>query len=227
MYERYYGLRERPFDLSPNPRFLCFTPQHREALVHLEYGLAGQSGLTVLLGEAGTGKTTLIRAALLSSNSASTIVHLSNPTLFGQPAKVSDPQWHTDYRTDNGGDNWVEITEGLPSNFALAATIHPEHEATRRVEVRGDVGVSADVLGVAVHDADGEPRVALGRPLLDDQARAVGGRDLASRVLHAGRVNRSRALGRTRGRGPPAEAAGASLGPPSWRYPPWCPRLGA
>jgi general secretion pathway protein A len=81
MYERYYGLRERPFDLSPNPRFLCFTPQHREALVHLEYGLAGQSGLTVLLGEAGTGKTTLIRAALLSSNSASTIVHLSNPTL--------------------------------------------------------------------------------------------------------------------------------------------------
>ena len=35
MYERYYGLQERPFDLSPNPRFLCFTPQHREALVHL------------------------------------------------------------------------------------------------------------------------------------------------------------------------------------------------
>ena len=81
MYERYYGLSERPFDLSPNPRFLCFTPQHREALVHLEYGLAGQSGLTVLVGEAGTGKTTLIRAALLGSNSASTIVHLSNPTL--------------------------------------------------------------------------------------------------------------------------------------------------
>ena len=53
MYERYYGLQERPFDLSPNPRFLCFTPQHREALVHLEYGLAGRPGVTVLLGEAG------------------------------------------------------------------------------------------------------------------------------------------------------------------------------
>jgi general secretion pathway protein A len=81
MYERYYGLQERPFDLSPNPRFLCFTPQHREALVHLQYGLAGRPGITVLLGEAGTGKTTLIRAALLGSNDASTIVHLSNPTL--------------------------------------------------------------------------------------------------------------------------------------------------
>jgi general secretion pathway protein A len=81
MYERYYGLQERPFDLSPNPRFLCFTPQHREALVHLQYGLAGRPGVTVLVGEAGTGKTTLIRAALQAASDSSTIVHLSNPTL--------------------------------------------------------------------------------------------------------------------------------------------------
>ena len=81
MYERYYGLQERPFDLSPNPRFLCFTPQHREALVHLQYGLAGRAGVTVLVGEAGTGKTTLVRAALQATTDSSTIVHLSNPTL--------------------------------------------------------------------------------------------------------------------------------------------------
>jgi general secretion pathway protein A len=81
MYERYYGLQERPFDLSPNPRFLCFTPQHREALVHLQYGLAGRAGVTVLVGEAGTGKTTLVRAALQAANDSSTIVHLLNPTL--------------------------------------------------------------------------------------------------------------------------------------------------
>jgi general secretion pathway protein A len=81
MYERYYGLQERPFELSPNPRFLCFTEQHREALVHLQYGLGGRPGITVLVGEAGTGKTTLIRAALQASSPASTIVHLSNPTL--------------------------------------------------------------------------------------------------------------------------------------------------
>jgi len=81
MYEQYYGLRERPFDLSPNPRFLCFTPQHTEALTHLQYGLSGRPGITMLVGEAGTGKTTLIRAALRSSASSSTIVHLSNPTL--------------------------------------------------------------------------------------------------------------------------------------------------
>jgi general secretion pathway protein A len=81
MYERYYGLQERPFDLSPNPRFLCFTAQHHEALVHLQYGLSGRPGVTMLVGEAGTGKTTLIRAALQAANGSSTIVHLSNPTL--------------------------------------------------------------------------------------------------------------------------------------------------
>jgi general secretion pathway protein A len=81
MYESYFGLQERPFDLSPNPRFLCFTPQHREALAHLEYGLAGRPGVTVLVGEAGTGKTTLVRKALQATSGASTIVHLSNPTL--------------------------------------------------------------------------------------------------------------------------------------------------
>ena len=81
MYERFFGLQERPFDLSPNPRFLCFTPQHREALAHLEYGLAGRPGITVLVGEAGTGKTTLVRKALQASSDGSIVVHLSNPTL--------------------------------------------------------------------------------------------------------------------------------------------------
>ena len=81
MYERFYGLQERPFDLSPNPRFLCFTAQHREALAHLEYGLAGRPGITVIVGEAGTGKTTLVRKALQVSTGEATVVHLSNPTL--------------------------------------------------------------------------------------------------------------------------------------------------
>jgi len=84
MYETYYGLHERPFDLSPNPRFLFLSKQHAEALAHLRYGLSGRPGLTVLIGEAGTGKTTLVRAALQPVNGtalSTSIVHLSNPTL--------------------------------------------------------------------------------------------------------------------------------------------------
>lgn len=82
MYEQFYGLRERPFDLSPNPRFLFLSRGHKEALTHLKYGLSGRPGITVLVGEAGTGKTTLVRAALQSTGSSeATIVHVSNPTL--------------------------------------------------------------------------------------------------------------------------------------------------
>ena len=44
MYESFYGFRERPFDLTPNPRFLVMTDVHREALSNLEYGIASRTG---------------------------------------------------------------------------------------------------------------------------------------------------------------------------------------
>jgi len=64
MYENFYGLSARPFDLTPNPRYLVLTSQHREALSNLEYAIANRTGVTLLVGEAGTGKTTIIRAAI-------------------------------------------------------------------------------------------------------------------------------------------------------------------
>ncbi|RMG28434.1 MAG: hypothetical protein D6721_08405 [Gammaproteobacteria bacterium] len=64
MYESYYGFREKPFSLLPDPGFLYFTKKHRLALAMLEYGLANQAGFTVISGEIGTGKTTLIRHLL-------------------------------------------------------------------------------------------------------------------------------------------------------------------
>jgi type II secretory pathway predicted ATPase ExeA len=82
MYEGFYGLGGRPFDLTPDPRFLLLTPKHREALTLVEYVLAGRAGLGLLLGEAGTGKTTLLRAARERSGRAGDcVVTLDNPTL--------------------------------------------------------------------------------------------------------------------------------------------------
>jgi general secretion pathway protein A len=82
MYESFYGLRERPFDLTPNPRFLFLTGKHREALSSIEYGILGRKGIALLIGEAGTGKTTLIRAALDGvRRPGACIVYVSNPTL--------------------------------------------------------------------------------------------------------------------------------------------------
>jgi type II secretory pathway predicted ATPase ExeA len=82
MYEHYYGLRERPFDLTPDPRYLLLTPQHREALATVRYGLSGHKGVTVLIGEAGTGKTTLVAAALSPPRGGNDrVVNVNNPTL--------------------------------------------------------------------------------------------------------------------------------------------------
>jgi type II secretory pathway predicted ATPase ExeA len=61
MYEKFYGLTRSPFNLSPDPRFYYPTLGHNEALANLSYGIAKRKGFIVLTGEAGTGKTLLIR----------------------------------------------------------------------------------------------------------------------------------------------------------------------
>jgi general secretion pathway protein A len=82
MYEQYYGLHERPFDLTPNPRFLFLTAKHREALSTLEYGISLRRGIIVLIGQVGTGKTTLVRTVLDSFRPPTNrCVHVNNPTL--------------------------------------------------------------------------------------------------------------------------------------------------
>ena len=85
MYQNFYGLKELPFELTPNPKYLFLTRQHREALTTLEYGLFSAKGVTVLIGEAGTGKTTLLHAALESERCSNvTCVYLNNPALTRQ-----------------------------------------------------------------------------------------------------------------------------------------------
>lgn len=84
MYRDYYGLRERPFELTPNPRYMVLTDAHREALSNLEYGIASRKGMTLLLGEAGTGKTTVLRAALDRQPARVHCVYLQNPALTRQ-----------------------------------------------------------------------------------------------------------------------------------------------
>ncbi|MHB8471246.1 MAG: ExeA family protein [Gammaproteobacteria bacterium] len=64
MYESFYHLKEKPFSLLPDPGFLYLSQKHRMALVLLEYGLSNQAGFSVVTGDIGTGKTTLIRHLL-------------------------------------------------------------------------------------------------------------------------------------------------------------------
>ena len=82
MYQSFYHLRELPFELTLDPKYLFLTPRQREALSNLEYGLFAAKSLTVLTGDAGTGKTTLLRAALESERCRGVrCVYLNNPAL--------------------------------------------------------------------------------------------------------------------------------------------------
>jgi general secretion pathway protein A len=69
MYKSFFKLQSSPFGTSPDPRFLYMMPHTREALACLEYGISARKGFTVLTGEVGTGKTTLLRRALSSFSS--------------------------------------------------------------------------------------------------------------------------------------------------------------
>lgn len=64
MYETFYGFKEKPFSLLPDPSFLFLSEKHAAALTMLQYGLMNQAGFTVITGEIGSGKTTLIRHLL-------------------------------------------------------------------------------------------------------------------------------------------------------------------
>jgi general secretion pathway protein A len=82
MYQDFFGLTEPPFELTSNPRFLFLPQGHREALTNLEYGLSFGKAITLLLGLAGTGKTTLLHAALASDRCRHvTCVLVRNPML--------------------------------------------------------------------------------------------------------------------------------------------------
>lgn len=64
MYQAFYGFREMPFNITPDPKFLYLSPTHQEALQHLKYGVQERKGFIVLVGEVGCGKTTLCRRFL-------------------------------------------------------------------------------------------------------------------------------------------------------------------
>ncbi len=81
MYESYFGLRERPFSITPDPRYLYPSPQHQEALGHLQYGVGENSGFALLTGEVGTGKTTVIRALIDRLPDGVNIASITNPKL--------------------------------------------------------------------------------------------------------------------------------------------------
>lgn len=81
MYTGHFGLNEKPFSISPDPRYLYLSQRHADALAHLLYGVTESGGFIQLTGEVGTGKTTLIRSLLEQLPDKTEIALILNPQL--------------------------------------------------------------------------------------------------------------------------------------------------
>lgn len=124
MYEAYYGFRERPFALTPDPEYMFLAQDHRTALTMLEYGLTQQAPIMLITGEVGCGKTTLIRYLLSRLDESTTVGLISNVG-----------------RNFNDLLKWVCTAFGIPYQGRDDATLHEvfsqflirEYAANRRV----------------------------------------------------------------------------------------------
>jgi general secretion pathway protein A len=81
VYADFFGLNEKPFSITPDPRYLYLSPRHADALAHLLYGISESGGFIQLTGEVGTGKTTLIRSVLEQLPDKAEVALILNPRL--------------------------------------------------------------------------------------------------------------------------------------------------
>jgi len=102
MYESFYGFTEKPFSLLPDPSFLYLGKKHSAAYAMLEYGLMNQAGFTVITGDVGSGKTTLVRHLLDQLDEDMTVGLISNtPRDIGQLLQWVLLAFDQDYREEN------------------------------------------------------------------------------------------------------------------------------
>src|SRR5476649_2546230 len=81
MYAPFFGLKQKPFSIAPDPRYLFMSERHREALAHLLYGVQGGGGFVLLTGEIGAGKTTVCRCFLEQIPARCNVAYIFNPKL--------------------------------------------------------------------------------------------------------------------------------------------------
>jgi len=107
MYESFYGLSEKPFSLLPDPEYLYLSPKHQRALTLLQYGMMNQAGFSVICGDTGAGKTTLIRRLLTELGDETSVGLITNThQSFGELL------------------NWVLMAFGLDGEGKSKAQMH-------------------------------------------------------------------------------------------------------
>lgn len=124
MYETFYGLREKPFALTPDPAFLYPTRQHLMALTMLEYGLANHAGFCLVTGEIGSGKTMLIRRWLSQVGGSTTVGLISNTNRsFGKLMQWVCLAFGLAHKGKDDAEMYETFVEFLVSQYGLGKRV--------------------------------------------------------------------------------------------------------
>jgi general secretion pathway protein A len=138
MYTEFYGLNELPFALTPDPRYLYFTPSHTEVMANLHYGIESGRGLIVVTGEVGTGKTTLLRWMMQRLDRTVMVAYIFNP-------RLSVPEFYQYLATLFDIQNWENKSDLL---IELGKVLEMRHSRGLRTVLVIDEahGLSTEVL---------------------------------------------------------------------------------
>jgi general secretion pathway protein A len=125
MYTKYFGFNEKPFTLTPNPRFIFLSKNHREAFAHLLYGINNHYGFIELTGEIGTGKTTVLRTLLeqLQEDNYRTALIFS-PCLTGvELLRSINSEFGIESRSYHSNELLAELNRFLLSESSVGRTV--------------------------------------------------------------------------------------------------------
>ena len=120
MYEAFYGLREKPFNLTPDPKFLFLSEKHKEALGHLLFGIQNHTGFVMVTGEIGTGKTTICRNLLKQLDVKTNLAYIFNPPL--NPIELLR-KINSEFGIDDSADNLVDLVDVLNAYLLEASSL--------------------------------------------------------------------------------------------------------
>ena len=138
MYLEFYGLKELPFALTPDPRYIYFTPSHTEVLANLHYGIESGKGLIVVTGEVGTGKTMMLRWVMQRLDRSVLVAYIFNP-------RLSVPEFYQHLAALFDIRNWENKSDFLIEFGKLLEARHSR--GLRTVLIVDEAhGLSADVL---------------------------------------------------------------------------------
>ena len=183
MYTEHFGLHHKPFNLVPDPAFLYLSPNHKKALTMLEYGLMSHAGFTVVTGEIGAGKTTLIRSLLtkIGDDCVIGLINNTHESFGGLMEWVLDALEIESQATDNAGRyrdyiNFVieQHAQGKRVVLIVDEAQNLTVQALEELRLLSNVNIDSDIFLQLILTGQPELVDKLNRPELEQFAQRIG-----------------------------------------------------